>query len=55
VKCLLRSPLSKNAVKKIKNINNHKKKSYKYLKSSSKITIARLYTGGTGTESMGTG
>jgi hypothetical protein len=42
--------LTNNAVKKIpkKNVTN---KSNKELKSSSKITIARLYTRGFGTES----
>jgi hypothetical protein len=41
----------KNTKRKLRN------KSNKSFKSSSKITIARLYTGGTGTESMcgGTG
>ena len=44
-------PLTNNAVRR-KIPTKKRNKSNKELKSSSQITIARLYTGGTGTESM---
>jgi hypothetical protein len=51
VKCFTYKPLTNNAVLR-KYIKKARDKSNKSLKSSSKITIVRLYTGCTGTESM---